>query len=356
MRPQENYTPFIAVAFGLTLAILASFQLYIAREPTRIAADEQRDTLIAISKGRELYAQNCALCHGENGEGVDGPPLNDKTFLNDTLDNTIFSVISSGVPGSEMPAWSQAHGGPFTDQQIRELVAFIRSWQPDAPDRRAAALAGDPINGLTIYNSTCIVCHGANGQGTETAPALNDPERLAQFDDEWYADTIAEGRPAQGMPTWGTVLSPAQINDLIALLRAWQRGETIEPPGVVEVLKEARHTLEEGDVHGAEHALGKAQEGASAEVLALVNQALTALEEGDQAAALDAIEQAIQAAGGAAEDGGGEHDDAGGEHDQMPAPDTGGQEHDDGGGEHDQSPPPDTGGQEHDDGGGEHDG
>lgn len=289
MRSDENYTRFYTVALILTLAILGSFQLYIIREPARIAADEKRDALVAVTAGRSLFVENCAMCHGEEGEGVDGPPLNDSGFLRNTADQTIFSLTSSGVPGTEMPAWSQVHGGPFTDEQVRQLVAFIRAWEAEAPDRQAEAMAGDPANGLAIFNSTCIVCHGENGTGTEQAPALNDPQRLAQFGDEWYVETISAGRPAQGMPTWGTVLAPEEIRDLVALLRAWQRGETVEGPGATEAVAEAIHMLEHGDLHAAAHALEEASTGASGELLAALQTAVEALEAGDAAAAEEAL-------------------------------------------------------------------
>ncbi len=230
MRPGENYTTFVTAAFILTIAILASFQVYIFREPGRIAAEKASDLSLAVNDGRTLFGTYCTACHGKDGEGEEGPPLNDKQFLKETGDQTIFSVISSGVPGTKMPAWNQALGGPFTDQEVAQLVSFIRSWEPKAPDRRAEAEKGDPAKGLVIFDNTCIICHGENGQGTARAPALNDPVKLAQFDDKWYADTIANGRLAQGMPTWGTVLSPVQIHDLVALLRAWQRGETVPMP------------------------------------------------------------------------------------------------------------------------------
>jgi len=275
--------------------------------------------LIAVTEGRSLYAENCAMCHGEEGEGVDGPALNDKPFLANTADMTLFSLISSGVPSTEMPAWNQVHGGPFTDEEVHALVTFIRNWEPEAPDRQAMAMAGNPVEGLVIFNSTCIVCHGPEGQGTDRAPALNDPVKLAQFNDEWYVDTITEGRPAQGMPTWGTVLSPEQVHDLVSLLRAWERGETVQPPGPEEGLAEALHMLEHGDLHAAEHALEEAMQGATGDVLDSLNKAIEALAAGDAAAAEAAIREAQEGLGmempGDMHDEGGTHNDTGAEMD-----------------------------------------
>jgi mono/diheme cytochrome c family protein len=230
MRAHENYTPHVAVALGLSLAIFAAFQVYLLREPGRIAGVLAADKNQAVQAGAVLFGQNCLPCHGSQGEGDIGPALNDKTFLASTADDTIFSVISSGVPDTQMPAWNQSHGGPLTDQAVNQLVAFIRSWEPNALDRRAAALAGDPARGAKIFSSVCFICHGDNGAGTARAPALNDPTLLAQFDDSWFKDTISAGRPAQGMPTWGTVLSPQQIGDILALIDQWRAVANVVAP------------------------------------------------------------------------------------------------------------------------------
>ena len=223
MRSNENYLPHIATAAFLTLAVLISFQLFILREPTRIAADETYHKNTAVTAGKTTFAKNCAACHGANGEGSeDGPSLNNKQFLSTVDDGTIFSVVSSGVPNTRMPAWNQVHGGPFTDEDVRNLVAFVRSWQPNAPDLVVTVKPGDPARGAAIFDATCYACHGKDGIGTDRAPALNDTVKLHQFDDAWYRDTIMNGRPAQGMPTWGTVLSPEQVNDLLALFDQWR--------------------------------------------------------------------------------------------------------------------------------------
>jgi mono/diheme cytochrome c family protein len=223
MRPNENYLSYAAVAAGLSVAILVLFQVYVLREPARIAADEARNQNAAVSAGQTLFAKNCATCHGSNGEGSDeAPSLNNKQFLGTTDDGTIFSLVSSGVPNTQMPAWNQAHGGPLTDEDVRQLVAFVRSWQPNAPDLTAKAQTGNADRGAAIFSATCFACHGVDGKGTDRAPALNDPDHLHQFDDAWYRDTIMKGRPSKGMPTWGTVLSPAQINDVLALIDSWR--------------------------------------------------------------------------------------------------------------------------------------
>jgi len=229
MRSTENYTPFVSVAFFLTLGLLLAFQIYLWREPVRIQQDETRDKQTSIEEGKKLFAENCTSCHGEQGEGGIGPALNSKELLETSPDELIFSLIRTGVPGTRMPAWGQVFGGPLTDEQMMQISAFLRSWEPDAPQIVEISVTPDPVRGAAIFSQTCFICHGENGVGTDRAPALNDPERLNALDDAWYRNTISHGRPAKGMPTWGTVLSPAEIKDVVALIAAWREGKTVEP-------------------------------------------------------------------------------------------------------------------------------
>ena len=227
MRPRENYTRLIAVALALTLTILIVFQIYILGESSRIHAQEAADRAATIGAGHELYVAYCVSCHGENGEGGAGPALNSSELLRSTVDEAFFNLIRAGVPGTIMPAWGQTFGGPFTDEQATQLVAFLRAWEPTAPKLVPVAFTPNPVRGVRIYSRTCFICHGKDGEGTERAPALNDPVRLKKLDNTWYRSTISYGRPARGMPTWGTVLAPDQISDLVALLAAWREGQTV---------------------------------------------------------------------------------------------------------------------------------
>jgi mono/diheme cytochrome c family protein len=259
MLRRENFAPFYAAGLILGLAILGTFQFYIRREPFRIQANLVADREAAVKAGAGLYAENCAACHGEQGEGLVGPPLNSRELLRTTQDDLLFSLTRTGVPGTNMPAWGQAFGGPFTDEQVNQLIAYLRAWEPTAPQIVVEQRMPDPVRGATLFETTCFICHGQHGSGTEIAPAINDRERLSQFEDDWYRAVISNGRPAKGMPTWGTVLSPEQIGDLVALIRAWRDGLTVAPDiSLVRRVSSALYAVRQFDPLDATFHLGAA--------------------------------------------------------------------------------------------------
>lgn len=80
------------------------------------------------NSGAVLYDENCALCHGLEGQGRIGATLA-KDWPAIRADLSLRSIISSGVGGTLMPAWSQDEGGPLSAEQINDLVAYILSWE-----------------------------------------------------------------------------------------------------------------------------------------------------------------------------------------------------------------------------------
>jgi mono/diheme cytochrome c family protein len=76
------------------------------------------------NRGAVLFAQNCEVCHGSDGQGRIGATLA-KNWPGIRPDLNIRAIIQNGVGGTVMPAWSQANGGPLTEEEIRDLVAFI---------------------------------------------------------------------------------------------------------------------------------------------------------------------------------------------------------------------------------------
>ena len=127
MRRRENLGSLVGAATVLGAAILVTFQVYQWREPARLEADAAADRQAAVEAGREIYAQQCAVCHGPQGEGIDAPALNSKALLSSTQDEQLISLIRAGVPGPAMPAWSQAVGGPLTDEHRSYLQSALRA-------------------------------------------------------------------------------------------------------------------------------------------------------------------------------------------------------------------------------------
>lgn len=115
--------------------LVAAFPAY------RAVESDRRDVALAdrqaaeVRAGRDLWASNCASCHGEDGEGVDAPALNAEEFLAQATDQQIHHVTQAGIPGTEMGAWWNEMGGPLTDEQVRAVVAHILSWKATAPSR-----------------------------------------------------------------------------------------------------------------------------------------------------------------------------------------------------------------------------
>ena len=72
------------------------------------------------SLGQTVYSDNCASCHGPDGEGGTGPQLGDGAVEeNLTLDEQL-EVIREGRNG--MPAW----GGDLSEEEIEAVAVFER--------------------------------------------------------------------------------------------------------------------------------------------------------------------------------------------------------------------------------------
>ncbi|OGV72919.1 MAG: hypothetical protein A3K19_20840 [Lentisphaerae bacterium RIFOXYB12_FULL_65_16] len=142
MKTQENYTLHAGVGLVLVLLTIVGLSFYWIGEQARMQTSAQHLLSERIARAQKLYANQCADCHGTDGEGGAGPALNDRKILKDNPDEVFYSVIRSGVPSTEMTAWSISYGGPLTDEDVRDLVAMLRSWEvtgnrlPASPGRR----------------------------------------------------------------------------------------------------------------------------------------------------------------------------------------------------------------------------
>ena len=87
-------------------------------------------------RGSALYVQNCSSCHGLRGAG-DGPvgaSLNpqpakhsDGGYMNVLSNEHLFKVIQKGGPAVGKSPMMAAWGATMGDEQINDVVAFVRS-------------------------------------------------------------------------------------------------------------------------------------------------------------------------------------------------------------------------------------
>lgn len=92
----------------------------------------------AIARGKDLYEENCALCHGDNGEGDIGPSLIDDVFLyakGDLADDDYYKIIHNGTEEGKteeeraMKGGMPPFGGELQKNEIWSIISFIRSIQ-----------------------------------------------------------------------------------------------------------------------------------------------------------------------------------------------------------------------------------
>jgi mono/diheme cytochrome c family protein len=142
---ERSLNRYLVMGLVFMLVLIAGFVAYRVREPSlrADAASSQRATYTKL--GKQLFANNCAECHGDNGSGGgDAPTLYSKEFLANTSDEQIHALISGGVSGTEMSAWGLDFGGTITDEQVRQLVTYLRTLEkqaPSIPDWRTGATA-----------------------------------------------------------------------------------------------------------------------------------------------------------------------------------------------------------------------
>lgn len=176
----------------------------------------------------EFFGTKCAACHGADRSGGIGPAL-----LPDRLteaDDFYESTILEGRPGTPMPAWGDQG---VTPEQAAALVEFLKEIEGEADSGGAAAgdaAGGDEdgssaadsslFDGITVaefFGTKCAACHGADRSGG-IGPALL-PDGLTEPDD-FYQQTILEGRPGTPMPAWADQgVTPEQAAALVEFLK-----------------------------------------------------------------------------------------------------------------------------------------
>lgn len=203
-----------------------------------LLTDEQLDALVSytfqatssssIDVGQRLYAENCAPCHGDFGEGGANPtraddiiaPISSAEYLRTRDDSTLSAIIAEGQPNFGMSPFGTAFGGPLDDEDVSSIVAFIRAWEEDPPVEIPPEVAPRSlaISGEEVYADVCAQCHAPDGSGL-IGPSLRNPNFQTANTDQEIFDTINLGHDATPMIGWGEILSSEQISQLVDFIR-----------------------------------------------------------------------------------------------------------------------------------------
>ena len=117
-----------------------------------------------IEYGRGVYLEQCASCHGEDGDGVAGVDLRSGRLRRAALDRELIQVIRSGIPGTGMLAFD------LDTAEMTGIVAYLRNMTYEVD----VASLGDAARGRAIFEGggDCLSCHRLQGRGLRTGPDL----------------------------------------------------------------------------------------------------------------------------------------------------------------------------------------
>ncbi|MFP5225766.1 MAG: c-type cytochrome [Actinomycetota bacterium] len=228
---------YLLVGALTALGIAIWMPLYWLKEPSRLAGKQQFFLEREVAEGQDLYLSLCSTCHGQEAQGsprtvfIDGkqfqyaePPLKyaysryrQAGRNEEDITQLLHDAIARGRPGTPMPTWSLAYGGPLNSAQVENIMLWLQSIQEDFPKPDAGA------TGEQLFAANCAICHGKEGQGA-IGPNLQVAfDRLTR---EQVRTAIHEGRlntNRPSMPAWAG-LGDRAIEKLIDFIASIQKG------------------------------------------------------------------------------------------------------------------------------------
>jgi ubiquinol-cytochrome c reductase cytochrome c subunit len=125
-----------------------------------------------LRQGDELYAGNCASCHGSRGEGILSKTegAGEQTGLGPRLRGVgaqaiDFYLRTGYMPLEHVDAQPERSRVLFADHEIRALVAYVASLGPGPPIPTPHPERGNLAEGLKLFTDHCAGCHQIDAEG-----------------------------------------------------------------------------------------------------------------------------------------------------------------------------------------------
>jgi cytochrome c oxidase cbb3-type subunit 3 len=226
-------------AVGLRLAALLVAALAGCSMPGRPKAGPEVPRPEDVLSFEALYGENCAGCHGANGQNGAATNLANPEYEAWIDDASLRDVIAKGRKSTLMPGFDLQSGGTLTDAQVDALVRGIRAhWRTgdplgaEKPPPYRATHAGDATKGQAVYAEACASCHGGSAQQPGKAGSILDGSFLALINEQMVRTTIIPGRPDIGEPDWrGHISGRSLSDDEITNVTAWLIAQKPPSPG-----------------------------------------------------------------------------------------------------------------------------
>src|SRR2546425_5752633 len=166
-----------------------------------------------ITRGKEISAPRCAVCHGDQGDGkgpagvalpLKPPDFRDKDGVAEMRDNYWFWRVSEGgqvepfkAKGSAMPSWKSE----LSVQDRWAVMAYQHTFSghhgPHVPLEHPESVA----MGRDIFAMACVPCHGVAGKGDGSVGPMLAPRRAPQPRDFTSAEFKFRSTPSGQLPT-----------------------------------------------------------------------------------------------------------------------------------------------------------
>jgi ubiquinol-cytochrome c reductase cytochrome c subunit len=217
MRRRHLVAAVLAAAVELALGLAAPAP---AQPPDGIVRPGDERGLSRLQLGAQLFAGNCASCHGADGRGVVGhasqgaggirgmgPPLRGVGAR-----AADFYVRTGYMPLADPREQPKRGRVLFTSSEQRALVAFVASLDGGPPIPQPDAAAGDVSVGQRLFTEHCAGCHQVVGQGGVVTGARVPP--LSEATPVQIAEAVRTGPYV--MPAFSQRdISDAELNSIV---------------------------------------------------------------------------------------------------------------------------------------------
>lgn len=204
--PVSDWRTIAAVVFQALL--LGIFATAVSRAQDRAPTYAPAD----IRYGAQIYAAQCAACHGATGTQIGGVDLGGGQLRRAASDQDLRTVLANGIPGTAMPPFR------FDPSEVTAIVAYIRNMRNFDTQ---AGVSGDPGRGRDWFEAAggCANCHRVNGKGPRLAPDLSEIGALRSAD--FLVRTIVDpaaamlpmNRPVRAVTKDGKVITGRRLNE-----------------------------------------------------------------------------------------------------------------------------------------------